>query len=90
MEHGGICCGKWEQRPSWLREGQRIRTGGSALQSSGGRVRVGRLPVAGACFDVTHILIFGELAVRVCSAPGPKGEACGRGNIDSDTGGWKP
>lgn len=60
------------------------------MQSSGGRVRAGHLPVAGACFDVTQILIFGELAVRVRTAPRPKGEACGRGSINSDMGGWKP
>lgn len=34
---------------------------GSALQSSGGSGR--HLPLAGACFDVTQKLIFGEQAV---------------------------
>lgn len=48
---------------------------GRALQSSGGSGS--HLPLAGACFDVTQKLIFGERAVRMHTAAGLQREAWG-------------
>lgn len=64
MEERDICSNK---KARMVVERSVSKDVGSALQSSGGSGR--HLPLAGACFDVTQKLIFGEQAVlqRGCS-----------------------
>lgn len=85
MEEGDICCDKYKRRPGWLWKCQWVRTGREYCKTAVEVVMAGHSPVAGAYFDVTQILIFGELAVHMRMATGLKWEAYGEKKISTVT-----